>query len=331
MIEDLRRKIAHNHDLDAEDMAFFLKGSITGELTQANKIEVLTLQCNKGISSDELVSATKILQRQDQKTEAMDVCGTGGSGLRRINTSTLAAFVLSALGVKIAKHGNRAASGRFGSFDLLEKLGINIDLSPEQSQKVFDSSGLGFFFAPKCYPGIGAFALARKAMKKPTMFNLLGPLLSPLNPKKQIIGTSTEQNARLLIEAAIKLGKESIYVVVGDMGLDEVSPTGPTLVFNEKNKKTILHPHDFGVETVSFSEIAGGDAQENVQIARSFLSGEKNNTPHADLVHMNVALALQLNGIEKDLFRGMEISRTTVSEKKAEKMLQKVIDLSHSV
>lgn len=321
-IEDIRKKLADGKNMNAEDMAFFLGGAIHGMLTEANKIEVLTLQKNKGITAEELALAVQFLHKKTSFTSAIDVCGTGGSGLPRINTSTLSAFVLAALGVPVAKHGNRASSGRFGSFDLLEKIGIAIDLSPEESEKVLKKCGLGFFFAPKCFPEMGAFGLVRKAMGKPTMFNLLGPLLSPLNPRKQIIGTSPPENAKLLLAAAKKMGKEEVKVVVGDGGLDEVVTTGKTRVWSFDGE-SILSPADFGVPQVSFDDISGGTPEKNIRIAEEFLRG-KLNSPHADLVHVNVAIALQLVGKEMDLKKGVEMSKEAIFSGKVQKKWEEV-------
>ena len=297
-----------------EEMHFFLHGACSGGMSEANKIEILTLQNTKGISADEIAAAVSFLQRKNLQENAIDVCGTGGSGLPRINTSTLSAFVLAALGIPVAKHGNRASSGRFGSFDLLEQIGIIIDLTPEQSKEVYKKCGLGFFFAPKCFPEMAAFGLVRKAMRKPTMFNLLGPLLSPLNPHKQVIGTSTSENAKLLVEAARKMGKEEVRVVVGDGGLDEVVTTGETRVWSFE-KEYVLTPEDFGVRRVSFADIAGGTPKDNVRIATEFLCGAA-HSPHADLVHVNVALALQLAGKEHNLKQGVIMSRDAVESGK---------------
>lgn len=316
--------------MNAEEMAYFLCSAISGELTEANKIEILTLQCNKGITASELVFAVQYLQKEKTPTDAIDICGTGGSGLPRINTSTLAAFVLASLGVRIAKHGNRAASGRFGSFDLLEKLDIAIDLSPEQSRRVFEQCGLAFFFAPKCYPEMGAFATARKCMKKPTMFNLLGPLLSPMNPKRQVIGTSNKKNVQLISEASQKLGREKVLVVTGLDGLDEVTMTGETCIYDTNGNEWIVKPEDFGLHSVSFDEISGGSPEKNIRITEDFLAGKINDSPHANLVHINVALGLHLSGIEEDLKKGVKISQSAVAEGKAKEMFETVVQLSQS-
>jgi anthranilate phosphoribosyltransferase len=331
MIEILRRKLGNGEDMNAEEMAYFLRSAISGELTEANKIEVLTLQCNKGISPDELAFAVQFLQKKQEPTNAVDLCGTGGSGLPRINTSTLAAFVIASLGVSLAKHGNRAASGRFGSFDLLERLGITIDLSPEQSKQIFEECGLAFFFAPKCYPEMGAFSTARKCMKKPTMFNLLGPLLSPLNPKRQIIGTSNKKNVQLLSQASGKLGREKLFVVCGSDGLDEVTLTGETYIYDAHGNESVLTPEDFGFSSVPFENIAGGDAETNVRIAEDFLLGKINDSPHANLIHMNVALGLRLAEIEEDLTKGVEMSKAAVAKGKAKEKLEEVIRYSSTV
>jgi anthranilate phosphoribosyltransferase len=331
MIESIRKKLADGKDMNQEDVIFFLEAAISGSISDSNKIEVLTLQNEKGISSDELLFSVLHLRKRTEEMDSLDICGTGGSGLPRMNTSTLAAFVLASMGIKVAKNGNRAATGRFGSFDLLESLGINIDLSQEQSEKVFQECGLSFFFAPNIYPEIGTFSTIRKALGVPTMFNLLGPLLSPLNPKRQIIGTSNSRNALLLAETAKKLGKKEFFIVVGEKGLDEVTLTGETKIWDRNGAGRSLFPKDFGLDPVDFTNISGGDSVKNTSIALQFLSGENVCSARASFVHMNVALALRLVGIQEDLKKGVEMSKDTVSQKKAQEMLETVKQLSHSV
>jgi len=331
MIESIKNQLANRQDLTPEELQFFLKAAFDGILTEAQKIEILSLMNSKGITGAELASAVTYLRRKHEPTDAIDVCGTGGSGLQRINTSTLAAFVLAAAGVKIAKHGNRGASGRCGSFDLLEKLEFKIDLTPEQSEAIFQQIGLAFFFAPKCYPEFATFGLARKAMKIPTMFNLMGPLLSPLNPKHQLIGTANEVNAKLILEACRLLGREKTYVVVGDGGLDEVAITGPSTIYKSIGETQKLAPTDFGIKQVEFSDIAGGSIEDNAAIARDFLQGKHPASAHADLIHANVALALELTGQENDLVKGVARSREIVRSGKALAMFESARELSQQV
>ncbi len=251
-------------------------------------------------------------------SHAIDICGTGGSGLPRINTSTIAAFILAELGVGVAKHGNKAASGRCGSFDLLEGLGVQIDKTPKELEELYQKKGLAFIFARNFHPVLKHFAEARKAFGKPTILNLLGPLLNPAEPKMQIIGTSFKHQMKLIAESAGLLGKKNVLVVRGVDGLDEVTLTGKTEVVELKDgkiKEYQIGPEDFGLRVVGFGKISGGNLEENKQIALSILAGKCDDS-HADLVYANCALALKMVGRVKSLSEGYLLAKSVVGKGK---------------
>jgi len=251
---------------------------------------------------------------------AIDICGTGGSGLIRINTSTIASFILAELGVKVAKHGNKAATGRFGSFDLLEELGIDIEKSAEELENIFDKKGLAFIYARKFHPVMKHFAETRKAVGEPTIFNILGPLLNPANPQKQIIGTPFKNQMRMMAEACRLMGKEHVMIVRGSDGLDDVTMTGLTKVVEMKNgniSEYSITPKDFGLDECKFEKIAGGDNVKNIRVANKILSGE-GFTERADLVYINCALALKLAGKADDLKEGYRLAKATQGISKLE-------------
>lgn len=276
----------------------FLKKSIAGEISVAEQEDFL--RSKSDVTAEELAYAVKfLLGEMSQKITlkgAIDVCGTGGSGLTRINTSTIAAFVLASMGIKIAKHGNKAASGRFGSFDLLEEIGVDLEKSPTQIEREFGESGLAFLYARNFHPVMRHFAEVRTKIGKPTFFNLLGPLLSPTNVKRQIIGTAFKDKMQLIAETCKMLGKEKVYVVCGEDGLDEVTLTGETYVTelnNGKIRSYTIRPEDFGVKRCKFKDIEGGDAEFNTNLTREIIEGECDSR-HLDLVLVNCALALKL-------------------------------------
>lgn len=330
-IEDIKNRLADGSDLSAEQMQFFLQSGLQGKLSEAEKIEVLSLLNSKGIAAGEVAAAAEFLRKKRDPVDALDNCGTGGSGLSRINTSTLAALILAAAGVPIAKHGNRAASGRCGSFDLLEALGVKIDLSFEQSVEIFERVGIAFFFAPKCYPEMAAFGTARKAMGVPTIFNLLGPLISPLNPKRHLTGVSSHERAKLVLDAYRKLGKEDAYVVVGDKGLDEISLSGNSTIYRLQGGVVQVSPADFGFEKVEFDDIAGGDVETNVAIFRNILEANEPDSARSQLIYANVAVGLQLMETEPDLKKGASRAREMIVSGKAAGTLEKVREISHQV
>ncbi|MBT3864685.1 bifunctional indole-3-glycerol-phosphate synthase TrpC/phosphoribosylanthranilate isomerase TrpF [Candidatus Peregrinibacteria bacterium] len=276
----------------------FLKKSIKGELSLEEQKKYL--QTKTDITPQELAATVKFLQKQmSQKInlpDAIDICGTGGSGLPRINTSTIASILLARSGIKIAKHGNKAASGRFGSFDLIEKLGIDLSLTPKQIEKNFEKTNLAFLYARNFHPVMRHFAEARTAIGKPTFFNLLGPLLNPANTQKQVIGTTFKDKMQLLAETCKILGKKHIIIVSGSDGLDEVTLTGKTYVtelLNNKISNYEISPEDFGMKRAKFSEIKGGTPAFNTKICKQILE-DKCKTRHKDLVLINCALALRL-------------------------------------
>lgn len=294
----------------------FLNDSIEGKLNVKDQVKFLENYTPEKIGAEDLkLFASFMLGKMSgnlKMPEAIDICGTGGSGLERINTSTIAAFILATLDVKVAKHGNKAASGRFGSFDLLEKLGI--DIERDDLQEIYDSQGLAFIYARNFHPLMRHFVEARKLIGKPTIFNILGPLLNPAGVKKQIIGTSFKGQMRLIAEAGKLLGKERLMVIRGEDGLDEVTLCGSTDVVELCDGEIFEYkivPEDFGIKSCEFVEITGGDAEFNTGIALEILNG-KCSERHADLVYVNVALALKLAGVTEDLKEAYAMAKNTI-------------------
>ena len=308
--------------LNKKQIEGFLGDSVAGKLSpaqQVNFLEEFSIDC---VTPENLKIFVDFMQKHMSArlnmSGAVDVCGTGGSGLNRINTSTIAAFILSELGIKIAKHGNKAASGRFGSFDLLESLGVDIGKSPDELKKSYKKTGLAFIFARSFHPAMKFFAEARALFGKPTIFNILGPLLNPANPKIQIIGTSFLSQMKLIAETCRILKKKKVLVARGSDGLDEVTLTGSTDIVelnNGKIKKYTVSPEDFGVRPCKFEEIQGGDGEKNKQIALDILKGTCSSR-HADLVYINCALILKFLGKVNDLKEGYRLAKNTCGLKK---------------
>ena len=255
--------------------------------------------------------------------DAIDLCGTGGSGLPRINTSTISAFVVAGAGVKVAKHGNNAASGRFGSFDLLEGLGMPINLSKQELQLRYREYNLAFLYARSFHPAMKHFAPVRAELKKPTFFNILGPLLSPVRASRQLIGTPKVEYAKIIIEVCRILGKERVIVAVGSDGLDDITLSGPTTVFELKDRKIneyTLSPKDFGVkELTDIKQLSSGSAQENIKTAREILSGV-DSSPKTDLVLINAAAAIYLAGKTNDFKDAYKLAKKSLESKAAQKI-----------
>ncbi|MFA6991856.1 MAG: anthranilate phosphoribosyltransferase [Candidatus Gracilibacteria bacterium] len=294
----------------------FLKKTLEGKLSLDQQEEFLRTKSD--VTPHELADVVKFLMKQMPSKphikNCIDICGTGGSGLNRINTSTISAFILASLGVGIAKHGNKAASGRFGSFDLLESLGFKFGNNVADIERLYKYHNLAFFFAPFFHPVMKHFAEVRKKIGKPTFFNILGPLLNPAATKRQIIGTTFKDKMGIIGEACKLLGREKVYVVCGEDSLDEVTLTGKTFVTeinNGKIKNYTVSPEDFGIKKAKFEEIKGGDAKYNTEIAVSILKG-KCETRHLDLVLINSALALKLTDKTKTLKDGYKMAMKAV-------------------
>jgi anthranilate phosphoribosyltransferase len=252
----------------------------------------------------------------------LDTCGTGGDGVGTFNISTIVALVLAGAGVKIAKHGNRSASGTFGSADLLEALGARIDKSPEQTSADIREKGIGFLFAPAHHPAMVHARSARTELKMRTVFNLLGPLANPARTQRQLIGAPSEMAARLMAEALLVLGTEHSYIVHSVDGLDEISTTGSTIVFEVRGgaiEKHLWEPVDFGVPKARLSSLIPFGREENVEIARAVLRGESG--PRRDIVLVNAAAALVLAGRARDFRGAMVIAGESIDSGAAQRKL----------
>lgn len=314
----------------------FVEKSISGKLNLEAQKQFLRELNQRGYSGNDIADLVRVFYKQMPSQlslpEAIDLCGTGGSGLARINTSTLSAIIVAACGVPVAKHGNKAASGRFGSFDLLESLGLNIMAGKPRLESLYEELGLAFIFARSFHPVFKHFAQVRQELKTKTIFNLLGPLLNPANPQYQIIGTSSQEDMKLMVEAARALGKKKVLVLNGLDGLDELTLSGETAVMELKDGRIqsyTLRSEDFGFEAVTFDDIAGGDAIFNTQISEDILSG-KCRTSHMDLVLANTALALKFMGKVDTYPDGVEMARKTIDQGLALKLLKRYSQLSHT-
>ncbi len=262
----------------------------------------------------------------------IDTCGTGGSGKQRINTSTMVAFILAACGVKVGKHGNKAATGRCGCFDLLIALGIKVDLTPLQEDQVYAEFGLTFLFAPLHHPSLKHIGPLRKEYGKRTLFNLLGPLLSPAHVPRQLLGTSDIATAELLANILWKRKKYGSNIVVGSDGLDEVTVTGTTAIFTiEKEiQREVWDPSMLGFPVFHSEEIEGGSIEKNMEIFHDVLQGH--STPaHTALVLCNAAHALHIARPNIPLRDCLLTVREAIESKRAYRLFESYRDLSHRI
>jgi anthranilate phosphoribosyltransferase len=335
-IQKILKKLSQKQDLTIEEAAGVMKLIMSGETTPAQTACFLTALATKGESTEEITGMAKVMREFSTKVEVggplLDTCGTGGSGLPRLNISTAGAFVLAAAGVKVAKHGNRAAGGRCGSFDVLEALGAKIELSVEQVKKAIEQTGLGFIFAPLFHPAMKNVVPVRKEIGIRTVFNILGPLTNPAGAQYQVLGVSDESIAPKMIEVLKNLGSKKVLLVHGGDGLDEITVTAKTKVWELDNgeiKEYELTPEQFGMQRVDFDAIKGGDARQNAQIIKDIFDN-KITDARLDIILLNVAAGLIAYGQVENFEEGVKISRQIIESGKAKEKLEEYIKLSNT-
>lgn len=304
-------RVAEGGILTRDEAYEAMSAILEGDVTTAQIAGLLVAIKMRGEVAEEIVGFAKAMRARSVRVTGLedlpmiDTCGTGGDGVGTFNISTIAAFVIAGAGVHVAKHGNRSASGTFGSADLLEALGAKIDKTPEQIGRDIREKRIGFLFAPAHHPALMHARAARTELKMRTVFNLLGPLTNPAGAQRQVIGAPSEMSARLVAEALVELGTERAFVVHSVDGLDEISTTGSTIVFEVRGGGEVVRhlwePSDFGVSRTRLSTLIPFGREENVSIAKAVLRGESG--PRRDIVLVNAAAALVLADRAKD-FRG---------------------------
>jgi anthranilate phosphoribosyltransferase len=260
-----------------------------------------------------------------QRHDLVDTCGTGG-GPSTFNVSTTAAFVAAGAGCAIAKHGNRSNSSKCGSADLLEALGVNVELDPEQVGRCIDEVGFGFMFAPKHHAAMAHVIPARKALGVRTIFNFLGPLTNPAGANRQLLGVADRHYQETIAEALLGLGSERALVVAAEDGLDELSLGARTRVIEVGDGRTsewFVAPGQFGLAPADLGEVAGGTPAENAAVSRAVLAGE--HGPHRDLVVLNAGAAIYVGGLAPDLEQGVVRAAEAIDSGAAESVLESLI------
>ncbi len=260
--------------------------------------------------------------------DLLDTCGTGGDGLSTFNISTLSAIVSAACGARVAKHGNRAASSMCGSADVLEQLGVKIDLGPEGVARCIEGAGIGFLFAPIFHPSFRFAAVPRRELAMRTVFNVLGPLCNPAGARYQALGVADGTLAGKMADVLVRLGVESAIVFHGGDGMDELSVSGPSHVIeiDGGRKEYELHPSDLGLAPASVDAMRGGGPEENARIAREILDGAPG--PRRDVVLLNTAAALRAAGLAKDWKEGLKAGAEAIDSGRAGDVLQRWAKIS---
>jgi len=292
-------QIAAGQELSEADSLAAMHVVLAGKATAPQLAAFLTAMQIKGPTVNELIGFARAMREMAAPVEVglpgvplLDTCGTGGDGQGTFNISTLVAFVVAGAGVHVAKHGNRSASSDCGSADIFEALGVKITISPADAARAIREIGIGFLFAQSIHTAMKHAHPVRAALRTRTVFNLLGPLTNPV-ANVQVVGAPSPEAAKLLAGALARLGMVRGYVVHGFDGLDEVSTTGPTLVYEIQEgqvKQRTLDPDDFAVRKAALADLKGGSKARNLEIARAVLAGERG--PQRDIVIANSAVAL---------------------------------------
>jgi anthranilate phosphoribosyltransferase len=301
----LHRTAAGSH-LSAEEAHQAMSALLEGHSNEIEIAAFVTALKMKGETAAELAGFARALRDRmivvDAGPNVIDTCGTGGDGSGTFNISTAAALVMAAAGARVAKHGNRSLSSQTGSADVLEALGVRMTMTPEEAARSVREIGIGFLFAPAFHPAMKHAQPVRRALKMRTVFNLLGPLANPARAQRQLIGAPSPEAAALMAEALSQLGVERAFIVHGHDGLDEVSTTAPTDVWEVTTgrvEKLLWTPSDFGVKRATLDALQGGDAARNAEIIQSVLAGEPGAA--RDIVLVNAAAGLFVADLAADL------------------------------
>lgn len=336
MIKEAINILVQGINLSEDEMVQCMNEIMEGKATDAQIGAFLTALRIKGETVEEITGAARVMREKAARIEApegvVDTCGTGGDMAHTFNVSTTTAIVVSAAGVPVAKHGNRSVSSKSGSADVLEALGVKIDLTPEKVQRCLEETGFGFLFAPLFHPAMKYAIGPRREMGIRTIFNILGPITNPAGAKRQILGVFSDRLTEPLAEVLGRLGAEDVMVLHGEDGLDEATITDGTKVSRLKGSRVenfIISPEDFGFKRASLDDISGGSAEENAVITKEILKGQKG--PRADMVVMNAALTLVVAGKTEDLREAAEMARETIDSSAAYKKLEEIIEVTNKL
>jgi len=334
MITEAIYRLSKRENLTAELLRESFIEIIEGKASTAQIAGFLMGLSTKGESEEEILTTVKLFRDYAIKIKApegaIDIVGTGGDRSGSFNVSTATSFVVAGAGVPVAKHGNRSASSQCGSIDVLEELGIKVDMTPELAEKCLFECGMTVLFAPLYHPAMKRVAPVRKELKIRTIFNILGPMLNPAGVKRLLLGIFAKEYMDTIARVLLRLGAEDVMVVHSEEGLDEITVTGKTYIVRAKNgeiKSSGISPEEAGLQKASIDEIKGGDKKENARIILDILKG-KAGSPR-DTVLINASAALQVAGRAKDFKEGIEIAKESIDSGKAYKKLEELKALTN--
>jgi len=335
MITNAITKIINRQNLDYDEVKEVIEQITEGKATEAQIASFLTALRMKGETVQEITAAASVMKNKSipfniKVPETIDIVGTGGDCAGTFNISTAAAFVVAGAGGRVAKHGNRSVSSKSGAADVLEALGANINLKPEESLEIFNETGICFLFAPNYHPCMRFVANVRREIGIRTLFNILGPLVNPAHTKMQLIGVYDAKLTQPIAKVLKNLGITDGMTVHGADGLDEASITSDTMISEIRNseiKSYTIKPEEFGLKRTQLKDIRGGTPKENSKIILDILSGREKGAK-LDIVLLNAGLALYITGKAENIKGGIELAKTAVDEGLALNTLNKFITLS---
>jgi anthranilate phosphoribosyltransferase len=336
MLGDLLQTVMRRQDLTTDEAMAAMDAIIDGQSRSAQVAGLLVGLAMKGERPDEIVGFARSMRARAVGIRApesgtVDLCGTGGDGSGTFNISSVAALVVAACGITVAKHGNRSVSSRCGSADVFEALGVNVSAPPAVVERCLAETGMAFLFAPVFHPSMRNVAEVRRELGVRTAFNLLGPLTNPTQPTRQLIGVPKPELTELIARSLSLLGSERAWVVHGADGLDEISTTGYTKV-SESRGRTVntfyLHPGDVGLPKATPAALAGGDAATNAEIARDVLRGTRGHA--RNIVLLNASAVLLLAGKADTLRDGIARAGAAIDSGAARAVLDALVTVSHA-
>ena len=334
-MKEFIQKLVEGKNLTEEESRKAMETIMSGKATDAQIAGFLIALRMKGETPEEIAEFARVMREFSRKIKPrieplVDVCGTGGDRINTFNISTTAMFIVSASGIPVAKHGNRAVSSRCGSADVLEELGINLNLEPEKIREGIEKIGIGFMFAPLHHSAMKYVMPARRELGVRTVFNILGPLTNPANASAQLMGVFDPELTERLAEVFGLLKLKSAIVAYGEPGLDELSTLGKTKISELKDGKVrtyFIRPEDFGLSRAKVEDITGGSAKENARILRDILSGEETGARRG-ITLLNSAAGIVVGGVADNLKEGYEIARDVLDSGKAHNKLEEFIEFA---
>jgi anthranilate phosphoribosyltransferase len=338
MIKEAIGSLVSGNSLTMEEASSVMEEIMDGTATQAQLGAFLVALKLKGETADEVAGLASVMRARSNRVSlsgpVIDIVGTGGDGCNTFNISTTAAFVMAGAGLRVAKHGNRAMSSRCGSADVLEALGVKIELKPEQVQKCVEDVGIGFMFAQSFHPSMKFAAAPRREIGIRTVFNILGPLTNPAGAEYEVLGVPSEELGDKIADVLCRMGTKRALVVHGLNGIDELSISGQSVLWEVNDgqvtsARRYIRPEDAGLTSAASSSVLGGTPQENAEILRSVLNGER--SARRDVVLLNAAAGIYTGGMAGSLAEAVKTAATAIDSGRSAGKLDHLISFSQDM